>query len=77
MHICGVDAISRRLTHFSAKKIVEEIDHYVDKYGIDGIYFREDLTTNHNRLREVCDLLIERPYSINWPEARQILLIKV
>ena len=70
---CGVDAIwTRRYTYFSAKKIVEEIDHYVDKYGIDGIYFREDLfTANHNRLREVCDLLIERPYSINWAcEAR-------
>ena len=68
-----VDAIwTRRYTYFSAKKIVEEIDHYVDKYGIDGIYFREDLfTANHKRLREVCDLLIERPYSINWAcEAR-------
>ena len=70
---CGVDAIwTRRYTYFSAKKIVEEIDHYVDKYGIDGIYFREDLfTANPNRLKEVCDLLIERPYSINWAcEAR-------
>jgi radical SAM superfamily enzyme YgiQ (UPF0313 family) len=70
---CGVDAIwTRRYTFFSAQKIVEEIDHYVEKYGVDGIYFREDLfTANHKRLKEVCDLLIERPYSINWAcEAR-------
>ena len=70
---CGVDAIwTRRYTYFSANKIVKEIDHYVDKYGIDGIYFREDLfTANHRRVEEVCDLLIERPYSIDWAcEAR-------
>jgi len=70
---CGVEAIwTRRYTCFSAEKIIEEIDAYVDKYQIDGIYFREDLfTANHTRLERVCDLLIERPYSIKWAcEAR-------
>lgn len=70
---CGVAAIwTRRYTRFSAEKVVGEIDKLVEKYGCKGIYFREDLfTANLKRLEKVCDLLIERDYSINWAaEAR-------
>ena len=70
---CGVEAIwTRRYTCFSAEKIVEEIDRYIDIYQIDGIYFREDLfTANFKRLKRVCELLVDRPYSIYWAcEAR-------
>lgn len=65
---CGVAAIwTRKWTAFSADKIVSEIDAYVERYGCQGIYFREDLfTTDLRRVERVCDLLIERPYDIVW-----------
>lgn len=70
---CGVEAIwTRRYTYFSADVIVREIDHLVETYGADGIYFREDLfTANHKRVRRFAELLKQRDYSIEWAcEAR-------
>ncbi len=65
---CGVAAIwTRKWTAFSADRIVEEIDRYVERYGCQGVYFREDLfTTDLRRVERMCDLLIERPYDIVW-----------
>ena len=70
---CGVAAIwTRKWTSFSAERIVKEIDHYVEKYGCKGIYFREDLfTTDMRRVENMCDLLLQREYKIKWAcEAR-------
>jgi radical SAM superfamily enzyme YgiQ (UPF0313 family) len=65
---CGVAAIwTRKWTAFSADRIVEEIDAYVERYGCQGVYFREDLfTTDLRRVERMCDLLIERPYDVVW-----------
>ena len=65
---CGVASIwTRRYTYFSAERIVSEIDHLVENYGCQGIYFREDLfTTNRNRVHQMCDLLIKGNYNIVW-----------
>ena len=70
---CGVAAIwTRKWTSFTAERIVKEIDHYVEKYGCKGIYFREDLfTTDMRRVENMCDLLLQREYKIKWAcEAR-------
>lgn len=70
---CGVASIwTRKYTQFSAKRILKEIDKYVERYGARGIYFREDLfTTSTVRLKEMCDGLIERDYDLVWAcEAR-------
>lgn len=70
---CGVAAIwGRKWTRFSAERIVQEIDGYVEKYGCKGIYFREDLfTTDIRRVEKMCDLLLTRDYKIKWAcEAR-------
>lgn len=65
---CGVASIwGRNYTFFSGERIVQEIDKLVERYGCNGIYFREDLfTVNKNRVREMCEHLLTRDYKIEW-----------
>jgi radical SAM superfamily enzyme YgiQ (UPF0313 family)/CMP-N-acetylneuraminic acid synthetase len=59
---CGVVRFSgRQYRFFSAKKIVDEIQHLKLAYNVDGIYFREDnFTALRKRLKDFCELMIER-----------------
>lgn len=52
---------------YCPEKIVDEIIYLKKKYGIAGIYFREDLfTTNKNRVMEICHLLLKNNVNLPW-----------
>jgi len=52
---------------YSPEKIVDEILYLKKKFGIKGIYFREDLfTTNKNRVMEICQLMIKHNVNLSW-----------
>lgn len=51
----------------SAKRVVDEIEHLVNKYGVKEIRFWDDtLTINKKRVMEICRLLKERKLDIAW-----------
>lgn len=51
----------------SPEKIVDEILYLKKNHQIAGIYFREDLfTTNKNRVKEVCQLLLKHNVNLPW-----------
>lgn len=49
------------------ENVVNEIEHCMDKYGAEAIWFYDD-TYNFNRKRtaEICDLMIERKLNVSW-----------
>ncbi len=52
---------------YSPEKIVDEILYLKKKFGIKGIYFREDLfTTNKNRVMEICRLMLRYNLKLPW-----------
>jgi anaerobic magnesium-protoporphyrin IX monomethyl ester cyclase len=51
----------------SPRKVVEEIELLVNKYGIREIHFVDDnLTLNKKRMMEICDLIVQRGLDIRW-----------
>ena len=51
----------------SAERIIRQIDHLQNEYGVKYLRFNEDnFTFNRKRLREVCNLLIARKQKIKW-----------
>lgn len=65
---CGVQEVSgAKFRHVSAKRIFEHVTYLIDRYGVRGIYFREDnFTVNPKRVEEVCDLIIANGTKIKW-----------
>lgn len=65
---CSVNSIwGRNYRTTSAERIFEDILYLKRKYGIKGIYFREDnFTLNKNRVVKLCNLLIENNIDITW-----------
>ncbi len=65
---CSVCSVwGRKYTYFSAERIVSDIEHLIEHYGVKGIYFREDnFTLNKERLSKFCNLLIEKGIKISW-----------
>ena len=51
----------------SPEKVVDEIEHLVEKYKIEQIDFYDDnMTLKKNRVIEICDLIKERNLDIEW-----------
>ena len=51
----------------SAKRVVDEIEHMVEKYDTKGIYFREDnFTILKKRVGLICDEIKSRGIEIEW-----------
>jgi O-antigen biosynthesis protein len=65
---CSVKAVWGKTYRFmSAERVVRDIEHVVNKYGVKGIYFREDhFTLNKKRTVEFCELLIKKNLKIEW-----------
>ncbi len=52
---------------FSPKRVVDEIEHLVTKYGSKGIYFINDnFTIRKKETFEICNLIKERNLDIEW-----------
>ncbi len=65
---CGVQEVSgARFRHITAQRIFEHILFLSERYGVRGIYFREDnFTVNPKRVEELCDLIISHGLKIQW-----------
>lgn len=51
----------------SADRILQDIKHYRDRYGIQSFFFSHDaFTTNKALVSELCDRLIEEDLGITW-----------
>lgn len=57
---------NRFRTH-SAEYVVNEIEHLVKNYGIEDIIIVDDtFTINKKRVREICNLILEKNINIGW-----------
>lgn len=65
---CGSAKIyNHKWTHHSPQRVVDDIVYLEARYGVDGIYFREDnFAVNTKRVHEICDLLIAKNINIKW-----------
>lgn len=51
----------------SAGNVVDEVEHVVEKYGVDEIYFDDDcLTLNKKRLMKICKGIRKRGVDVKW-----------
>lgn len=58
-----------KVRYHSAKRVLEEIDHLVEKYNVEALYFAEDMfLADKNRARELLGQFILRPWSrhLKW-----------
>lgn len=65
---CSIHSIWRHSWRaVSAKKVVDEIEFLVKKYGIREIAFQDDnLTLDKKRMHEICDEILKRKLKIKW-----------
>lgn len=64
---CATKKVWGTVRHRSAKNIVEEIKYLKNKYDINFVKFNDDLFTHdHERVIEICDLLIREKIIENW-----------
>lgn len=65
---CGVQEVSGApFRHVSAQRIFEHVVDLKERYGVQGIYFREDnFTVNPKRVSQLCDLIIANGVKIQW-----------
>lgn len=51
----------------SPERVVEDIKHLIDKYGMQALFFMDDdLFANKKRLRELCELIKKEKINIIW-----------
>ena len=57
----------RRFRARSAENVVDEVEHVVEKYRVDEIYFDDDcLTLDKKRLMKICEEIRERGIDVKW-----------
>jgi radical SAM superfamily enzyme YgiQ (UPF0313 family) len=58
----------------SPENVVDEIEDVVKKFGISFIHFEDDnLTLKKERIRRICDLILERKLKIKWDAPNGIM----
>lgn len=68
----------RRVHTRSARGIVDEIKELKKRYGIEYIYFSDDLfLVNEKRILELCDRMIAERFNIKWHVAGRVNLVNV
>ena len=56
-----------KFRHFSAKRIVDDMETLVKKHKIEFIAFRDDtFTVSRQRVVDICNLLLERNITVRW-----------
>lgn len=56
-----------KFRHFSAKRIVDDMEILVKKHNIEFIAFRDDtFTVSRQRVMDICNLLLERDVKVRW-----------
>jgi magnesium-protoporphyrin IX monomethyl ester (oxidative) cyclase len=75
---CSIHSIwGRKWRPRSAKNVVDEIEHMVEKYHIKELHFEDDnLTLNKQRMIEICDGIIERGLNkkIRWTTPNSVMV---
>jgi len=57
----------RKFRKRSPENVVDEVQHVVDEYGVDEIYFDDDcLTLDKNRLIKICREIVRRNIDVKW-----------
>ncbi len=57
----------RKFRKRSPANVVDEVQHVVNEYGVDEIYFDDDcLTLNRNRLLAICKEIVRRNIKVKW-----------
>lgn len=52
---------------FSAKRVVNEIEYLINRYGFKEFHFLDDnISVDKKRLNDICDLIIKRKINIKW-----------
>lgn len=51
----------------SAENVLAEIEHLIERYGVEEIFFEDDnLTFNRWRMEKICQGIIDRGWRIRW-----------
>ncbi len=67
---------NRKIRMHSAKRIVEEIKHLRERYGIKSFSFADDLfVVNKKRVFELCDLLHTEQINMQWMASARVNLV--
>ncbi len=57
----------RKVRGHSPERVIAEIEHCVERYGVKVIWFYDDtLNYNPKRLETICGMMIERRLGVNW-----------
>jgi len=57
----------RRIRFRDPKKIVDEIEYFINTQKAKGFYFEDDtFTTNPNHVKGICDEILKRKIKVNW-----------
>ncbi len=65
---CSIHTVwGRKYRAHGAARVIEEIEHLIDRYGVREIQFEDDNLTLHKpRIVEICRTLIERRIDLTW-----------
>ncbi len=65
---CSIHTVwGRKYRAHSAARVIEEIEHLIDRYGVREIQFEDDNLTLHKpRIIEICRAIIERRIDLTW-----------
>jgi len=65
---CSIHTVwGRKFRCHSAQRVIEEMEHLIDDYGVREIQFEDDnLTLNKRRTREICQAMIDRKMDLAW-----------
>lgn len=67
-YFCAASALSGgRWRGRSPENLVSEIEHLINEYGAEGIWFWDDtFNLSKSRAKRICDLIVERGLDIDW-----------
>lgn len=67
-NFCSIHTVwGRRFRYHSAARVLSEMEHLVERYGVRELQFEDDnLTLNKPRIREICRGMIERRLGLTW-----------
>lgn len=65
---CSIHTVwGRRFRYHSAGRVLAEMEHLVEQYGVRELQFEDDnLTLNKQRMREICRGMIGRKLGLTW-----------
>ena len=70
---CDTSTFGARVRYYSPAKVVEQMEHLRDRYGVRHVLFVDDLfLASRKRTTEFCNLVIERNVGMTWSCAARV-----